>query len=281
MTGKFAGVLFASDYDNTLLDTDAARLPGAPAARISRRNLEALRYFMDRGGRFALATGRALASIEKFADEIPMNCPAVICNGAALYDFSLGAYLECVFLKEEVSRRCQELMDRYPTAAVEAYPLESVIHAVRPNQYTKQHENLTLTSVQEDASLLDIGAPLTKLMFEDDHRVLLDIRDDLLRQPWIGGCEVFFSASTLLELTRKGANKGGMVRRLAERLGISPRHVYCAGDEANDISMLEFAAQGFAPANCAPAVRETGATLVAHCGRDAVAEIVEVLDRRY
>ena len=63
-------------------------------------------------------------------------------------------------------------------------------------------------------------------------------------------------------LTAKGANKGGMVRRLAQRLGISMDHVYCAGDEANDISMLTAGAMGFAPANCIQAVRDCGATIV-------------------
>ncbi len=281
MTGKFTGVLLASDYDNTLLNTEAARAPGAPTARLSERTKEALRYFMAEGGRFALATGRALASIEKFAGEIPMNCPAVICNGAALYDFARHTYLDRIFLDEEAGRRCQALLDGSPTTAVEAYPLENVIHAVRPNRYTKQHENLTLTSAQVDASLLEVPAPLTKLLFEDDHAVLLDLEARLLAQPWIDGCEVFFSAPTLLELTKKGANKGGMVRRLAERLGISFDHVYCAGDEANDLSMLAFAAEGFAPANCSQKVRESGATIVSDCDHDAVAEVIEILDRRY
>ena len=281
MKGKFSGVLLASDYDNTLLDTESSRAPGAPTAHLSERTREALRYFMENGGRFALATGRALASIEKFADEIPMNCPAVICNGAAMYDFTRQEYLHCIFLEEEVSRYCQEILDRSPTTAVEAYPLESVIHAVRPNAFTRQHENLSLTTVREDPSLPEIGAPLTKLMFEDEHSVLLGIQEYLLRQPWIGGGEGFFSAPTLLEMTRKGANKGGMVRRLTEQLGIAREHVYCAGDQANDLSMLAFAAEAFAPANCVPAVRETGATIVADCRHDAVAEIVGILDRRY
>ena len=281
MAGKFSGVLLASDYDNTLLNTEAARIPGTPTPHLSERTKEALRRFMDQGGRFALATGRALASIEKFVDEVPMNCPAIICNGAALYDFEKREYLDCIFIEEDVRRYCQEILEPSPGTAMEAYPLESVIHAVRPNRFTKQHENLTLTSVQAHDSLLEVPGPVTKMMFEDDHQVLLGIQETLLRQSWIGSCEVFFSAPTLLELTRKGANKGGMVRRLAERLGIEHAHVYCAGDEANDISMLRFAARAFAPANCVDAVREMGAAIVADCDHDAVAEIVEILEGLY
>ncbi len=90
-----------------------------------------------------------------------------------------------------------------------------------------------------------------------------------------------FSAANLLELTGRGASKGGMVRRLAARLEIPMDHVYCVGDEANDITMLRAAAQGFAPANCVDAVRACGATLVADCRHDALAEVVDILDQRY
>jgi hypothetical protein len=72
-----------------------------------------------------------------------------------------------------------------------------------------------------------------------------------------------------------------MVLRLAERLGIAQENVYCAGDEANDISMLKAAAEGFAPSNCAEPVRECGATIVGNCSDGAIADIIAILDRRY
>ena len=52
--GKFDGVLLASDFDNTILNTERPRRTGCPIPPISQRNVEALRYFMDNGGRFAV-----------------------------------------------------------------------------------------------------------------------------------------------------------------------------------------------------------------------------------
>ena len=121
--------------------------------------------------------------------------------------------------------------------------------------------------------------PLIKIMFEDDHEHLLALRDYVSRQPWSADYEVFFSDRTLLEVTRKGASKGAMVARLAKRLGISMDHIYCAGDENNDLSMLTMAAEGFAPANCVETVRSCGATIVADCDHDTLAEIVSILER--
>lgn len=279
--GKFTGVLLASDFDNTLIHTEPALRSGAPIPPLSVRNREALEYFMAEGGRFAVATGRALAAFMRYADVVPMNAPGIVCNGAALYDFAQEAYLETAMLEGEIRERGQAVLDRFPDAAVEAYHVENVIHAVRPNEITRNHEHLTKVAVTEIPSLLDAPLPLGKLLFEAEHGTLEQVLLFLEEQGWREDYELIFSMPTLLEMTAKGANKGAMVRRLAERLGISMEHVYCVGDEANDLPMLKVAAEGFAPANCNAVVRESGVTLVAHCADDALAEVISILDKRY
>ena len=129
--------------------------------------------------------------------------------------------------------------------------------------------------------MAEVPLPLGKLLFEEQRPVLEQAADFLRRQGWADDYELIFSGSTLLELTGKGANKGGMVLRLAERLGIGREHVYCVGDESNDISMLTAARQGFAPANCVPAVRDCGATIVSDAREGALRDVVELLDKRY
>ena len=108
--GKFDGVLLASDFDNTLLNTETARRTGAEVPEVSRRNREALEYFMAGGGRFAIATGRALAAFLRYADKVPMNAPGVVCNGAAIYDFAKKEYLDYALLDETARQRGQEVL---------------------------------------------------------------------------------------------------------------------------------------------------------------------------
>lgn len=55
--GKFDDVLLASDFDNTILNTERPRRTGGPIPPVSQGNLTAIRYFMAEGGRFAVATG--------------------------------------------------------------------------------------------------------------------------------------------------------------------------------------------------------------------------------
>ena len=279
--GKFTGVLLASDFDNTIVDTASSFRGGLDMPAPSDRTLEALDYFMKNGGAFTVATGRALASFQRLVDGVPMNVPAVLCNGAALYDFKTGEYLETNMLDREACRRAQVMLDAHPAVAVEAYHIGNVIHAVHPNDITRHHEHITHVGVTEAPSLLEVPVPLGKLMFEGEHGELETIRDWFAAQGWAGEYELIFSDPTLLEMTALGANKGAMVLRLAERLGVSREHVYCAGDESNDLSMLAVAAEGFAPANCAPAVRESGATIVSDAAHDALADIIAILDKRY
>ena len=279
--GRFDGVLLASDFDNTLIYTEEALIRGEPVPPLPERNRQALEHFMAEGGRFAVSTGRALAAFVKYADQVPMNAPGVVCNGAAIYDFAKGEYLVTALLDERARERGQQVLEAFPQAAVEAYHIDNVIHAVHPNEITRHHEHLTKVGVTEAPSLLDVPLPLGKLLFEADHETLLEIRDFLADRGWSGDYELIFSGRSLLEMTAKGANKGGMVRCLAELLDIPRERVYCVGDEANDLPMLQWAAEGFAPANCIPAVRDSGATLVSHALDGALADVVELLERKY
>ena len=228
--GKFTGVLLASDFDNTIVDTASSFRGGGDMPAPSARTLEALDYFMGNGGAFTVATGRALASFQRLVDGVPMNVPAVLCNGAALYDFRTGEYLETNMLDREACRRAQVMLDAHPAVAVEAYHIGNVIHAVHPNDITRHHEHITHVGVTEAPSLLAVPVPLGKLMFEGEHGELETIRDWFAAQGWAGEYELIFSDPTLLEMTALGANKGAMVLRLAERLGIGRAHIYCAGD---------------------------------------------------
>nr|WP_325219082.1 HAD-IIB family hydrolase [uncultured Oscillibacter sp.] len=279
--GKFDGVLLASDFDNTLLYTEDSLRTGAPVPPLPERNREALKYFMAQGGRFAIATGRALPAFLRHAGDVPMNAPGVVCNGAAIYDFEKGEYLDAALLDDQARQRGQAVLDRFPSVAVEAYHIDNVIHVVRPNAISRQHEHMTHVSLTEAPSLPEVPLPLGKLLFEADHETLEGVLAFLTEQGWAEDYELIFSVSHLLEMTIQGASKGGMIRRLAARLGISMEHVYCAGDEANDLSMLHAAAEGFAPANASAAVRESGATVVCDAREGAIADVIAILDRKY
>ena len=279
--GKFTGVLLCSDYDNTIVDTAAVMRGEIEESLPGERTIKAVEYFMAEGGRFAAAPGRALAAFVRQAKTIPMNAPAVLYNGAALYDFSTEAYLETNYLDEKAMERAQEVLDRWSGIGAEAYNNALDIPTVQPNAVTRRHQHMAHTGVQEFPRLTDIPAPIGKLLLEGERELLQQAFDYMHAQPWGKDYEIIFSGATLLEMTAKGSNKGNMVKVLAHRLGISMEHVYCIGDETNDISMLLVSKEGFAPANCAQAVKDCGATIVSDKNHDALADVIDILDRYY
>ena len=153
---------------------------------------------------------------------------------------------------------------------------------MNPNSITAGHQHLThLPAVVLD-SIYDAPSPILKVVFEEPMDVQKEILSFVEQQPWRSRYEVVSSSDVLLEVTVHGANKGGMVEKLAQLLGIERRHVYTMGDHANDIPMLQFAQLGFAPQNAIDAVKQTkNVRILSNCWENATAEMISVLDRIY
>ena len=280
--GKFDGVLIISDYDNTISYTEGALLNGVERPPISPANRRAIEYFMAQGGTFSVATGRALPAFAPLAPVLPMNGPTILFNGAAIYDFTRGCYLHTAFLPESVRGHLQLLLDRFPALAIELYHDDKTIHAVRPNEITQAHLRLTHAPDAEPTELDRVPFPISKTLLEGYDPLLEQVLAYLAGTDWASAYEIVPSASCLVEVTARGANKGGMAEKLAHLLGVSRQNVYCVGDQANDIPMLRFAHIPFAPANAIEAVhRVEGVHILPHCEDDAIAAMVAELDALY
>lgn len=280
--GKFSGVLIASDYDNTIAYTEGALLTGQPAPDVSRENREAIAYFMAQGGIFSVATGRALPSFDKVRSDIPMNGPTILFNGAAIYDFQAQKYLHTAFLPESIRAHITEVLGALGPLAFKIYHDNNSIFVVNPNEITANHQHLTHLPAVTLSSIYDAPLPILKIAFEEPLHVQQKILAFVATRPWRDQYELVSSTEVLLELTVHGADKGGMVKKLAQLLGIEQRHVYTMGDHANDIPMLQFAHIPFAPANAIPEVRQLpGVRVVSDCRNHATADMIRVLDELY
>ncbi len=270
--GKFDGVLLVSDYDDTLYN---CRL------EVSRCNRDAIDYFIDEGGRFTVATGRAyetfLPQIER--ENLHLNAPVILSNGSLIYDFQANnlIYQSCL-PKASLDHICQ-VMDIFPELGFESYH-QGKIFVHNPNEVSRQHLKRVDAPYTVCQHIKDMPMPWIKLILEQDHPLLVQVQTYILER-WGHLYEAIFSNLYLLELTAKGNTKGALVKRVADILGIKADHVYCIGDNQNDIPMLAVSAIPFAPANCALEVQEWGPRIVRHCDEDAVAHVIEILDDLY
>lgn len=280
--GKFTGLLLASDYDNTLTYTEEALRLCRPMPPVSKANQAAIRYFMAEGGHLFRGHGRAKPAFEAVADGVPMNGPTVLFNGAAIYDFSTGKYLCEAFLPETARAHIAQTIRELPFAAVELYHDNNDIHALQPNDVTRRHLHVTHSPTVIVDSMEQVPSPISKALFSTEPAHQAALLDYLRGQGWYGDYEIVASSESLVELTARGANKGGMVRRLAALLHIPQANVACVGDHANDISMLTWAGMAFAPANALPEVRALPCVrTLPDCREDAIAALIAVLDEKF
>ena len=267
--GKFHGLLLVSDFDDTLYDSHH---------RIPERNLQAIRYFQAEGGRFTVATGRAYRTFAPHVHLAPINAPVVLSNGSALYDFQEERMLEQTFLAPTAPEDFESLLKEFPSLGIETYFREDIF-VWNPNPITDAH----MKKVGTDYAVCpvhEMPTPWTKAIIQQEHPVLLQAQSWLLER-YGHLYEAIFSNRYYLEITRKGSTKGGMVDVLARHIGVEPEHIYCVGDNQNDIPMLARSAIPFAPANCAREVKDWGARVLCHCVDGVIGDIVEILDKLY
>ena len=205
---KFAGVLLASDFDDTLYCDEG----GVPSS-----NLEALGYFLREGGRFTVATGRAKRTFAPHFHDVPINAPVILSNGALLYDFAAGRTVVDLPLPPQAAEDLTALADAFPSLGVEVYH-GSDVYIHHPNAYTHRHV-LRVDTTWTPMALAGMPQPWSKAVIQDDHAVLLEAQA-WLKARWPERYEVIFSNAVLLECTARHATKGGMVLRLAELLGV-------------------------------------------------------------
>ncbi len=278
--GKFDSLLFLSDYDNTLQFTGVLASGAKSPPPIHPRNLEAIRYWMREGGRFAVATGRALGAFLQQAKLVPMNAPGIVDNGGAIYDFSTERYVVKTVLPEGSVERLAHIAGRFPRLSLEIYHGSRLVQALRPVDWIYAHSKLTGLELQviDRVSEETVSPPLAKALFVGDKADLAAARTLMLEEGWGREYELIYSADNLLEMTVAGANKGEMAKRLKDICGCN--RLYCAGDQANDLPMLQAADRAFVPSNSIPEVLSSGATVVGHCVDGAVADMIEILDRK-
>lgn len=268
--GIFDGVLLASDYDGTLRGS---------GLDIQERDVEAIRRFQDEGGTFVLTTGRCYSTFYRQARALPLRSPTLLSNGATFCRMETGETL----FNHNLPGRCPEDMEllarQFPDLAFETYFGED-IYCFQPNAFTDYHMQL-VQSTYTQCPLREMPTPWLKVLFEAEQDTLARVQTFILER-WSGFYECIFSNRNLLELTGKNVHKGAGVLEAAKYLGISPEHVYCVGDNDNDMPMLRAARLGFAPEGSVAAARgEANIRITRDADHGCVEHVIEMLEARY
>ena len=264
---KFEGKLILSDMDGTILDKNK---------EISRENKDAVAYFVENGGAFSLATGRARRSMEYYVEQLAINAPVVIYNGSAVYDFRQHKTISQTYMKQDAVAFVRHLCDKFPYLCAEVYLVDSefVVHS---NEISKRHfETVRLQTVELPPE--EIPQPWVKVNFVAPQELVVEVEEYAEK---LFSQEYFFqrSGNHFFEAMSRGVDKGTGALEVCKHMGIDPKNLYVIGDHMNDIELLQAAGMAFAPANAVDPIKRLAHVIVADNNSSAVADMIGYLDK--
>lgn len=257
----FRGIMLITDMDGTLLDGKS---------RISEGNQRAIKRFIAGGGLFTVATGRMFKAVEPYLPVLPMNIPAIVYNGAAIYDFSAKKVLWQDCLPANLENVAESVLRQFPDTGLEVFHGENIYLAAQ-NEETDSH------MVREGfhpiyASLKDIPKPWLKLLVAAEPGRLLEVEDFLKERK--EEFHAVYSEPQFLELLNKNVSKGSALRHLAAMLNFPCSCIVAVGDNRNDLELLKEAGIGIAVANAHKDAAGAADLMCRHHDRDAIAEVI-------
>ena len=246
--------LFISDFDGTLVRADGT---------ISEHTKEVIAKYRARGGIFTICTGRMVPSIVPRARELGITSgPVVAFQGSVVYDmgteqvltsghFPLQAALSLIRKLEEEGLHIHiytvwDLFTNRRDGMLEAY---EKVCGVRG---TVVGGSLADYAEREKLRIVKV-----LVMAEPEKREALRER---LSQSLGEGYYVTSSSDWLVEVMPAGENKGKAVTFLSGYYHIPQERIAAAGDQLNDLPMLEAAGGKFAVSNGVEALTPTRRT---------------------
>ncbi|MCR4792031.1 MAG: Cof-type HAD-IIB family hydrolase [Lachnospiraceae bacterium] len=265
--------IFFSDLDGTLLTSDK---------RISARTKKALDDFVLRGNHFAICTGRGLDNVLDVSRNLEVDYPGsfLICyNGALIYDHDKEEVIFRVGVPLEMIPGIFEMAASHHVHA-HTYTADSLV--TPDNGEEMQYYNRVIKRpliVTDDITGNLPEEPCKVIAIELHDLQKLERFRQAVMEKYGDRVTTVYSNPYYLEIFMKEAGKGSAVKRLSEYLGIPIAGTIAAGDEQNDISMIEEAGLGIAMANAGEEVkRAANAVTETDNDHDGLAPFLELRD---
>lgn len=260
-----------SDLDGTLFDS---------RNRISPENLAAIETYIDAGGRFAIATGRAPQNALGFLTGLRQNAPAIVMNGAGAYDFRQGRYLFCAHMdRQSLDPLLETLLADIPELELQVYTEEEILYCL-PEERCQP----TLLRLHRPCRFVDfrdtLGQPLVKCLLyaAPDY-------DAALGQALAAAAPGRFALAPALirvagetlhfyEIMPLGVSKAQALEKLRETPALAGRTVFAVGDNWNDLELLRAADVAVTPANAVAEAKAVSRFTTASNEEHAIARLL-------
>ncbi len=255
--GKFDGILICSDIDGTF----------SRGGKYADGNYEAVRYFIENGGRFTFVTGRHIAYLLESGFYKMINAPACLFNGGIIYDFEK----EEVLFDQRLGYTIGEFMAAFGEERKWTQEFRFYRDCNDAGLWIKWDEPIPA----ELAALHSIKIVVTFHSSEEADRFKeLSLQNPFFKNDYIGK-----SWPVGLEFNPADATKGQGLKWLKNYLG-NIHTAYGIGDYENDAELLRHADVGVAVGDAVPEIKALADMIVKPCDEYAVRDLIEQIDRK-
>jgi Cof subfamily protein (haloacid dehalogenase superfamily) len=226
-----------------------------------------------RGVRVCVATGRMWRSAAPWLEALGADPPAILYNGARIFDFARGRVLFDRRLAAATVRGVLDLVRRDPEMQPHLY--------VRDQVHVERRHPLTEAFAADDGVDYRVVPAFESLLEEDPHKLLVigaPARIQALEAlVWASGLPLHATRSepAYLEVLPPGVSKGAALALLAEGLGLRLADVVAVGDNWNDLEMIQAAGLGVAMGQAPPEVRALADHVCGTAEEEGVREVIE------
>ena len=241
--------LLFTDLDGTLLNKESL---------ISQRTHGILKDFTEEGHLLIPNSGRPLLSIQKLTDSVGITDMVryiVAYNGALVWDCVKSEPVWSACVPMDCARIIQDECTKLGIH-IQTYNHETIYTRRDELEVTYYKKRIFLPVHFTDDPVGDLDEDPYKMLAIDlnDHEKLCKLRDNLA--PLISDrINMVFSNDKYLEFFHKDAGKDRGIVELCKLLNVPVSDSYAAGDEQNDISMLQAAGCGIAVSNATDTVK--------------------------
>ena len=228
--------MIGMDLDGTLLTTQK---------ELTAYTKDVLRRAIDQGIVVMPATGRPIAGVPKELLEIPGIMYAVTANGGRIVDVRTRETIYECLVQPETAERLMDVFEHYDTLREIYY--DGIGYAqedglMRIDRYLDSQPMIrymlstrrTVSDIRKKMKEENRGADKVQGLF-----VSVEDRDAAREElKAIPGIEATGALEKNIEVNAQGVNKGSVMVRLGERMGICREEIMAFGDGLNDLRMI-------------------------------------------
>jgi Cof subfamily protein (haloacid dehalogenase superfamily) len=259
--------LIASDMDGTLLNSNH---------EISKENLQAIKKAEEMGVKFAISTGRMYEDVKPLLDEYGLKCQCVVLNGGEYIDEE-GKVLEGIYIGKKEAREIVNMILKenivaeiytdkglYTVNTKEEALMEVAYRIIAFNPETNFENAIKLAGTHPHfvnlKYIIDIDEFLNSdikigkfVAFYNDEETTIKVKNKL---KCIGELAITGTFTKNIEINNKEAQKGFILAKVADKMGIKRDEVMVIGDSFNDYTMFTEFTESFAMENAVPEIKE-------------------------